>query len=85
MNSGTIVARNESAGRALAERYGYVWRDRSPGGAPFLINVTPIGMVGAHASELSFPTSQIDACLYAFDVVALPERDTIPCVRAVKR
>jgi shikimate dehydrogenase len=70
---GTIVARNEARGRALAARYGYAWRAGLPEpGAPFIVNVTPLGMAGPHATEMAFPAAAIDACTHALDVVALP-------------
>ncbi|GBQ30312.1 shikimate 5-dehydrogenase [Gluconacetobacter sacchari DSM 12717] len=70
---GTVVARNEEAGRRLAEEYGYRWRADLPGqGAPLLINVTPLGMEGPDSAALAFPEAMIDACAVAFDVVALP-------------
>ena len=71
---GTIVARNESAGTALASLYGYRWEsdlaDATPG---LLINVTPIGMTGGtEAEELSFPSRMIESAEVIFDVVAIP-------------
>lgn len=70
----TIVARNEAAGRGLAELYGFTWApelgDRT---ADVLVNVTPIGMAGGpEAESLSFPESAVDAARVVFDVVALP-------------
>lgn len=70
---GTVVARNEAAGRALAARYGYGWRpDPGEAGAPLLVNVTPLGMEGPDAGALAFPAHQIATCAIAFDVVVLP-------------
>lgn len=71
---GTIIARNEKAGRALAEKYGYDWvsgvEDVS---APVLVNVTPIGMAGgAQEQELSFPLATVEDASVVFDVVAMP-------------
>ena len=74
----TVIARNEAAGRALAELYGFSWRAEVPvaaadGTAQMLINVTPIGMAGGpDAGSLSFPQEAIDAAEVVFDVVALP-------------
>ena len=71
---GTIVARNEAAGRRLALSCGYRWQ-AEPGDlrAAMLINVTPIGMAGGDESEdLAFDEAAIDAADIAFDVVALP-------------
>jgi shikimate dehydrogenase len=72
--NGTIVARNEMAGRALARQYGYEWEsdlfEEKPG---FLINVTPIGMAGGReAAQSAFPEKMIRATEFAFDVVAAP-------------
>ncbi|MCK8458161.1 shikimate 5-dehydrogenase [Sphingomonas faeni] len=71
--NGTIVARNERAGRALAETHGYDWAaEPDAAGAPLLVNVTPLGMAGADADVLAFDAPLIAACEVAFDVVALP-------------
>lgn len=70
---GTIVARNEAAGGALAAQYGYTWRaDLPEDGAPLLVNVTPLGMEGGDADMLAFPRAMIEDCAIAFDVVAQP-------------
>lgn len=70
----TIVARNETAGRALAELYGFAWRaDAGDATADVIVNVTPIGMAGgAEADALAFPEPTIAAAAVVFDVVALP-------------
>ncbi|MFB4394203.1 MULTISPECIES: shikimate 5-dehydrogenase [unclassified Pseudomonas] len=73
---GVIVARNEQAGRQLADSCGYRWQaqldDISP---PMLVNVTPIGMAGGpEADELAFPETAIAAAEWVFDVVAMPAR-----------
>ncbi|WP_343216658.1 shikimate 5-dehydrogenase [Deinococcus aestuarii] len=72
--NGTILARNEGAGRALAEACGYTWRpDLDPTGADLLVNVTPVGMAGGpEADDLAFPPELIDRAQTVFDVVALP-------------
>lgn len=71
--TGTVVARNAAAGRALADTYGFAWRaEIGDQGAPLLVNVTPLGMAGADADALAFPADMIAACTAAFDVVALP-------------
>lgn len=81
---GTIVARNEAAGRALADQYGYAWRAGLPDeGAPLLINVTPLGMEGADSDALAFTPEQIAGCDIAFDVVALPVET--PFIRAARQ
>ncbi|WP_130176426.1 shikimate 5-dehydrogenase [Cryobacterium sp. SO1] len=72
--AGTIVARNETRGRALADEVGYAWL-AEPGDAtaPLLVNVTPIGMAGgAQSTESAFTAAAIAAADTVFDVVALP-------------
>jgi shikimate dehydrogenase len=70
---GTIVARNEQTGRALAQACGYRYAQELGALRPrMLINVTPIGMEGADAARLPFDEAAIDAAEVAFDVVALP-------------
>lgn len=70
---GGIAARNAATGRALAERYGFRWTpDIGEQGAPFLINVTPIGMEGPLAAELAFPEAMVRRAECVMDVVALP-------------
>lgn len=78
----TVLARNEAAGRALADQYGFRWRAALDGGtADMIINVTPIGMAGGpEADALSFPAEAIDAARVVFDVVALPAET--PLVKA---
>lgn len=70
----TIVARNETGGRALADLYGYAWRaDVGDASADIIVNVTPIGMAGgAEEHALSFSEKAIGAARVVFDVVALP-------------
>jgi shikimate dehydrogenase len=71
--TGTIVARNEARGRALAEAHGYRWTPEPDAtGAPLLVNVTPLGMAGPDADALAFAEPLIARCEIAFDVVALP-------------
>jgi len=73
---GIIVARNEQAGRQLADVCGYRWvaelGDLCP---PMLVNVTPIGMAGGPEAEvLAFSENAIAAAERVFDVVAMPAR-----------
>lgn len=70
----TIVARNETSGRALAELYGFGWQaELGDSVADVLVNVTPIGMAGGpEADSLSFPREAVGAARLVFDVVALP-------------
>ena len=72
--NGTIVARNETAGKALAELYGFGWRaEMGDLTADLLINVTPIGMAGGEeADSLAFDSAAIETARVVFDVVALP-------------
>lgn len=72
--AGHIVARNEAAGRHLAELYGFDWQPSMAGlQAELLINVTPLGMAGgADAETLSFSEAAIQEAKVIFDVVALP-------------
>lgn len=78
----TIVARNEAAGRALADLYGFAWQADAGGStADIIVNVTPIGMAGgADADALSFSDDAVAAASVVFDVVALPAET--PLVRA---
>jgi shikimate dehydrogenase len=71
---GAIVARNEAAGKSLAETVGVDWRPTIGGLRPELIvNVTPIGMAGGpEANQLAFPREVVEAASTVFDVVALP-------------
>ncbi|MFD2644982.1 shikimate 5-dehydrogenase [Pseudomonas japonica] len=73
---GTIVARNEDAGRRLAANCGYQWRAELGELRPaLLVNVTPIGMAGgAEAQQLAFAEEAIEAARVVFDVVAMPAR-----------
>ena len=70
----TIVARNEEAGRGLADLYGFDWMpDAGDSTADILVNVTPIGMAGGPEEHaLSFSEEVIAAASVVFDVVALP-------------
>ncbi|TVV73115.1 shikimate 5-dehydrogenase [Sphingomonas solaris] len=72
LRDGTIVARNEAAGRALADLYGYRWQATPREGAPLLVNVTPLGMTGADAGALAFPAGMIATCRIALDAVQYP-------------
>ena len=80
----TIVARNERAGRALAELYGFAWQQEvGTSTADLLLNVTPLGMAGPDAEVVAFPQSAIDAARVVFDVVASPSET--PLVLAARR
>lgn len=84
LHRGTLVARNEAAGRALAASCGFAWQRDMDGLRPqMLINVTPIGMSGgAEADQLAFAPEQIAAAQIVFDVVALPPET--PLIRAAR-
>lgn len=75
-SNGTIIARNEEAGRRLAGNCGYEWRAEVGDLRPaLLVNVTPIGMAGGvEAQELAFSEALIDTARVVFDVVAMPAR-----------
>lgn len=77
----TVLARNATAGRALADKYGFGWTDRDPApGAAVIVNVTPIGMNGPDAETLAFTPETIGAAEVVFDVVAFPAET--PLIRA---
>ncbi len=86
---GTIVARNEQAGRALADRLGYGWSgtlDAYPAGAgpAMLVNATPVGMQGGpEADELAFDETTIEAAEVVVDAVGLPSETGL--IRAARR
>ncbi|MCP9271883.1 shikimate 5-dehydrogenase [Mycolicibacterium arenosum] len=83
--SGTVVARNEDTGGALADRLGYDYApevgDRR---AAVIVNVTPIGMAGGpEEHRQAFDTAAIANARTVFDVVALPsETPLIVAARA---
>ncbi|WP_319446794.1 MULTISPECIES: shikimate 5-dehydrogenase [unclassified Mycobacterium] len=84
-HTGVIVARNEDAGRVLAERLGYEYAaDIGTRSASVIVNVTPIGMAGGpEATEKAFAASAIADAQTVFDVVALPsETPLITAARA---
>ncbi|MYR05383.1 shikimate 5-dehydrogenase [Gordonia sp. SID5947] len=79
----TVIARNATAGAALANRYGYAYTaDEPASGTSVLVNVTPLGMHGADEHSLSFDREQIAAADVVFDVVAFPA-DT-PLIRTAR-
>ena len=72
-DKGTIIARNEKTGRALASLYGFDWAADAVGlTAPLIINATPMGMQGPEAEMLAFDESVIARAEFVFDVVAMP-------------
>ncbi|WP_149359284.1 shikimate 5-dehydrogenase [Lolliginicoccus suaedae] len=68
----TIVARNETTGSALADRYSYRWAATPDQQAGLLINATPIGM--EHQPGLPFTAEQVAAARWVLDVIAMPAR-----------
>ena len=83
--SGTVVARNENAGRALADRLGYDYAPEvGTRSASVIVNVTPLGMAGGpEAVEQAFDDRAVANARTVFDVVALPsETPLITAARA---
>ncbi|MCW2690656.1 MAG: shikimate dehydrogenase [Mycobacterium sp.] len=82
---GTVVARNQTAGRELADRLGYSYAPEVDSlTASVIVNVTPVGMSGGPEERLStFGEDTIAAADTVFDVVALPsETPLITAARA---
>lgn len=80
---GVILARNEAAGRRLADTCGFTWqRELGNEAVPLLVNVTPLGMAGANADDMSFSDACVEAAETVFDVVATPA--LTPVVRYAK-
>ncbi|MFM2484837.1 shikimate 5-dehydrogenase [Celerinatantimonas yamalensis] len=72
---GVIVARNEQAGRKLAQLYDYQWAASADDcAADLLVNATPLGMTGADAQVLAFSEARVDSAQVIFDVVASPSK-----------
>jgi shikimate dehydrogenase len=81
---GTLIARNEARGRALAAEVGFSWvPEQGDRRAPLLVNVTPLGMTGPNADDLAFTAESVAAAQTVFDVVALPART--PLIAAAER
>lgn len=70
----TVQARNLSAGKTLADKYGFSFDEAALAkpGFEVIVNVTPIGMTGENESELSFSKEMIAEASLVFDVVAFP-------------
>jgi len=81
---GTIVARNERAGSALAGLYGYDWAPEVAHlTADIIVNVTPVGMSGGPDESVSaFAADTIAAASWVIDVVAVPAET--PLIRAAR-
>lgn len=81
---GLIVARNEQAGKRLAQACGFRWQSGLGDERPaLLVNVTPLGMIGPQSDELAFDEAAISAAQTVFDVVATPA-DT-PLLQTARR
>ncbi len=87
----SIVARNETTGRALADLYGFGWQPEVESAtADLIINVTPLGMRGSMRGSMagdeenvqSFDDAAVTAAQVVFDVVALPSET--PLIRAAR-
>jgi shikimate dehydrogenase len=76
-----ILARNEAAARAIADRYDIAIAG-APDRADVLVNVTPIGMQGPDSATLAFDASLVAAAQTVFDVVALPAET--PLIRSAR-
>ncbi len=81
--TGTIIARNQETGQALADRYGWQHTTEEPTDAEMLVNVTPLGMNGKDADVQSFSDEQIKNASLVFDVVAFPVQT--PLIQAATR
>jgi shikimate dehydrogenase len=78
----TVVARNQEAGQALADRFGYRFTPEADGDFDVLVNVTPLGMAGADADVLAFDPDLLRGATRVFDVVASPAET--PLVRTAR-
>lgn len=86
--AGTVVARNEATGTAVAAQYGYEWAPELGSLRPsLLINATPIGMAGGSGEgQLAAPWEVIGSASTVFDVVAFPsETPLIQAGRELKK
>ncbi|RNE48448.1 shikimate 5-dehydrogenase [Corynebacterium alimapuense] len=81
--TGTVVARNQETGNALAARYGWDYATEVPEDAQLLINVTPMGMNGGDEKAQAFSDEQITRAAVIFDVVAFPVET--PLIKAAAR
>jgi shikimate dehydrogenase len=83
--AGTVVARNEMSGRALAEQFGYGWSaEIAPLYPSILVNATPAGMAGGNeASVVPVSHEVLGGTTTVFDVVAFPAET--PLITAARR
>jgi shikimate dehydrogenase len=72
----TVASRNETTGRALADKYGFTWVQEGSltdfSGADVLVNVTPLGMSGGNEGQESFPEEMVEKSQVVFEVIAMP-------------
>ena len=79
----TMLARNEAAGPALADRYDYAWvADEPEPDFDVIVNVTPLGMRGDAETCCAFSPEHIERASTVFDVVAFPSET--PLVAAAR-
>ena len=86
--TGTVVARNEATGGAVAEQYGFGWQAELGALRPsLLINATPIGMAGGEGEgRMPVASDVVGGATTVFDVVASPsETPLIQAARAARR
>jgi shikimate dehydrogenase len=69
---GTIVARNQPRGEALAKAYGYRWSADLPESPPLADQRHAAGHGRRQQRRSGLPQDWIEACQTAFDVVAQP-------------
>ncbi len=71
-----IYSRNEGTGKALAEKYGFNWKNEielnGPSQADVLVNVTPLGMEGGNEGEVSFKEESVTAAKLVIEAIAVP-------------
>lgn len=69
----TVVARNATAGCALADRHGWSWTDHAEPRYSTLLNATPIGMAGgADSAAMPVAPEVVEHADTVFDVIAYP-------------
>jgi shikimate dehydrogenase len=67
-----LISRNEKTGRALAQQYGFEWRDTLAGTYEALINATPIGMSPDPSDRIPFTREQTEHAKWIMDSVVTP-------------
>lgn len=80
----TILARNESAGQVLSQKYHFPTVTNATKNYDILVNATPVGMSGgADSDKLSFPVELIQNASVIFEVIAIPVHT--PLINEAKR